>query len=81
METLARPLDKAPAQPAISAHLAARIQREFTTRWDTLWSGRSLLHGRDAGPDAVRLNGNDYLSLTGHPDIVRAQTEAIKTDA
>ena len=27
METLARPLDKAPAQPAISAHLAARIQR------------------------------------------------------
>ena len=81
METLDRPLDKAPAQPAISAHLAARIQREFTTRWDTLWSGRSLLHGRDAGPDAVRLNGNDYLSLTGHPDIVRAQTEAIKTDA
>lgn len=81
METLARPLDKAPAQPAISAQLAARIQREFTTRWDTLWSGRSLLHGRDAGPDAVRLNGNDYLSLTGHPDIVRAQTEAIKTDA
>lgn len=81
METLARPVHKAPAQPAISAHLAARIQREFTTRWDTLWSGRSLLHGRDAGPGAVRLNGNDYLSLTGHPDIVRAQTEAIKTDA
>lgn len=81
METLDRTLDKAPAQPAITAHLAARIQREFTTRWDTLWSGRSLLHGRDAGPDAVRLNGNDYLSLTGHPDIVRAQTEAIKSDA
>ncbi|WP_310564268.1 alpha-hydroxyketone-type quorum-sensing autoinducer synthase [Hydrogenophaga sp.] len=81
METLDRILDKAPAQPAISAHLAARIQREFTTRWDTLWGGRSLLHGRDAGADAVRLNGNDYLSLTGHPDIVRAQTEAIKSDA
>lgn len=69
------------AQPPISDHLAARIQREFTQRWDTLWSGRSLLHGRDAGPDAVRLNGNDYLALTGHPDIVRAQTEAIKADA
>ena len=67
--------------PAMSAHLAARIQREFTTRWDTLWSGSSLLHGRDAGPGAVRLNGNDYLSLTGHPDIVRAQTESIKSDA
>ena len=81
METLATTCARPPVNPAISAHLAARIQREFTTRWDTLWSGRSLLHGREAGPDAVRLNGNDYLSLTGHPDIVRAQTEAIKTDA
>lgn len=67
--------------PAMSAHLAARIQREFTTRWDTLWSGTSLLHGRDAGPGAVRLNGNDYLGLTGHPEIVRAQTESLKSDA
>lgn len=67
--------------PAMSAHLAARIQREFTCRWDTLWSGTSLLHGRDAGPGAVRLNGNDYLSLSGHPDIVRAQTDALRSDA
>ena len=81
MEALAPVRQTPPVNPAISAHLVARIQREFTTRWDTLWSGRSLLHGREAGPDAVRLNGNDYLSLTGHPDIVRAQTEAIKTDA
>lgn len=81
MEALELIRETTPVNPAISAHLTARIQREFTTRWDTLWSGRSLLHGRDAGPEAVRLNGNDYLSLTGHPDIVRAQTEAIKTDA
>ena len=81
MTSLACTRDKAPAHPAISEHLAGRIRREFTTRWDTLWSGRSLLHGREAGPGAVRLNGNDYLSLTGHPDIVQAQTLAIKTDA
>jgi CAI-1 autoinducer synthase len=67
--------------PAVSHHLAQRIQSEFTNRWDTLWSGRSLLHGRNPTSNAVRLNGNDYLSLTGHPDIVRAQTEAIKHDA
>ncbi|MEW6466687.1 MAG: alpha-hydroxyketone-type quorum-sensing autoinducer synthase [Pseudomonadota bacterium] len=64
----------------ISAHLQRRIEREFTIRWNTLWSGRSLLHGLDAGPDAVRLNGNDYLNLTGHPDIVRAQTDALRRD-
>ncbi len=64
----------------ISAHLAQRVQREFTQRWDQLWGGRSLLHGRSPGPDAVRLDGNDYLNLTGHPDIVRAQTDAIMRD-
>jgi CAI-1 autoinducer synthase len=74
------PLGRKP-DPAVSNHLAQRIQSEFTDRWNTLWSGRSLLHGRNPGPNAVRLNGNDYLSVTGHPDIVRAQTEAIKNDA
>lgn len=68
------------AVAAISGHLARRVHEEFTTRWDTQWGGRSLLHGLVAGPDAVRLNGNDYLNLTGHPDIVAAQTGAIKCD-
>jgi CAI-1 autoinducer synthase len=67
--------------PSITAHLEQRIHREFTTRWNQLWSGRSLLHGRTAGPNAVRLNGNDYLGLTGHPDIAQAQTLAIRHDA
>ncbi|MFM7331582.1 MAG: alpha-hydroxyketone-type quorum-sensing autoinducer synthase, partial [Brachymonas sp.] len=31
--------------------------------------------------NAVRLNGNDYLDLTVHPDIVRAQTQAMRHDA
>jgi CAI-1 autoinducer synthase len=77
-ELVCRPVS---LDPAISTHLANRIQREFTTRWETLWSGTSLLHGRDAGPGSVRLNGNDYLALTGHPDIVRTQTESLKSDA
>jgi CAI-1 autoinducer synthase len=66
--------------PALSHHLTRRIQSEFTDRWDTLWGGRSLVHGREPGPNAVRLNGNDYLSLSGNPDIVRAQTDALKQD-
>ena len=67
--------------PAVSGYLAHKIQHQFTDRWDKVWGGRSLLHGRNPGPNTVRLNGNDYLSLTGHPDIVRAQTEAMKNDA
>ena len=67
--------------PALSAHLCDRIERDFINRWNTLWGGRSLVHGRDPGPNAVRLNGNDYLNLTGHPTIVQAQSAAICEDA
>jgi len=83
MQVLDRPNNSpfpAPPVARISDHLAHRVQREFTTRWDTLWQGRSLLHGRVPGPDAVRLNGNDYLNITGHPDIVRAQSSALRCD-
>lgn len=81
MEVLEQaPASSSPARhaPVLSDHLLRRVQREFTFRWDTLWGGRSLLHGRNAGPDAVRLNGNDYLNLTGHPDIVQAQSRSLR---
>lgn len=67
--------------PAMSAHLAQRIQRDYTDRWNKQWGGRSILHGRNPHSNSVRLNGNDYLGLTGHPDIVRAQTNALKEDS
>ncbi len=85
MQTIEKPIISEPVahrpDPAMSDRLAQRIQSEFTDRWNKLWSGRSLVHGRNPGPNAVRLNGNDYLSLAGHPEIVRAQTEALKHDA
>ncbi|MEZ5663827.1 MAG: alpha-hydroxyketone-type quorum-sensing autoinducer synthase [Burkholderiaceae bacterium] len=81
MHHLAAPARVPSVNPPVSAHLQSRIDREFWTRWNGPWGGRSLLHGQDAGPGAVRLDGNDYLALTGHPDIVRAQIQAIRTDA
>lgn len=69
-----------PCDPDIPANLHRRIERDFAQRWNEQWSGRSLLHGLTPGPNAVRLNGNDYLALTGHPDIVRTQTEAMRHD-
>ena len=69
-----------PANPAYTPHLCDRIERDFIERWNRVWGGRSLVHGLDAGPDAVRLNGNDYLNVTGHPHIVQAQSAAIRRD-
>ncbi|HEX5739023.1 MAG TPA: hypothetical protein VFY22_10975, partial [Hydrogenophaga sp.] len=63
--------------PGLSATLQARIEREFMPRWNGVWGGKFVLHGRAPGPNAVRLDGNDYLGVTGHPDIVKAQIDAI----
>ncbi len=81
METLELVRGPTLVDPAMTSHLCDRIERDFVQRWNGAWGGRSLVHGLDPGPNAVRLNGNDYLSLTGHPQIVAAQTAAIREDA
>ncbi len=63
--------------PRLTATLEARIQRDFQPRWDGLWQGRFAVQGARPGPNSVRLDGNDYLSVSGHPDIVRAQVESL----
>jgi CAI-1 autoinducer synthase len=68
------------ADPALPELLRGRIAREFDARWQQEWGGKFVLHGRPAGAGAVRLDGNDYLSVTGHPDIVQAQLSALRQD-
>ncbi len=70
-----------PCDPDISAHLHKRIERDFAARWNEQWSGRFILHGRAQTPNSVRLDGNDYLGITGHPEILQAQTRALRHDA
>jgi len=67
-------------RPQLSAGLQQRIARDFEPRWTRDWGGRSLLEGCMPGASAIRLDGNDYLAVTGHPDIVRAQIEALLQD-
>jgi CAI-1 autoinducer synthase len=66
--------------PALHPQLQKRIERDFYPRWNDTWKGQFVLHGRPAAPDAVRLDGNDYLSLTGHPEIIQAQIASIRQD-
>jgi CAI-1 autoinducer synthase len=82
MEVIEAPLSAPSActDPALPAALRNRIEREFAARWRDEWGGKFVLHGRPAGPDAVRLDGNDYLSVTGHADIVQAQVSALRED-
>jgi CAI-1 autoinducer synthase len=64
--------------PALSAKLRGKIHGEFRSRFETEWGGKFATHGLAPGPNAVRLDGNDYLAVTGHPHIVQAQLDAIR---
>ena len=64
--------------PALGTQLTRRIARDFTPRWDQQWGGKFMLHGVPPGPNAIRLDGNDYLSVSGHPQIAQAQVDALR---
>jgi 7-keto-8-aminopelargonate synthetase-like enzyme len=65
-------------EPALSARLRNRIETEFRSRIEDEWGGKFATHGKAPGANAVRLDGNDYLSVTGHPAIVQAQLGALR---
>lgn len=67
-------------RPQLSARLQSRIATQFAARLRDEWGGKFVTHGRAPQSDDVRLDGNDYLSITGHPDIVQAQLSSIKGD-
>ena len=81
MQVLDRPLPsvaKTPRNPSLGSQLTQRIAQDFTPRWDQQWGGKFVLHGKMPRSDAIRLDGNDYLSISGHPQIVQAQVDALR---
>ncbi|MCW5649959.1 MAG: quorum-sensing autoinducer CAI-1 synthase [Ramlibacter sp.] len=80
MEVVGKQFATPPIHPPLGRHLKKRLT-DFAPRLKEEWGGKFVTHGRQAGPEAVRLDGNDYLSVTGHPDIVNAQINALRQDA
>ncbi|RKG90368.1 alpha-hydroxyketone-type quorum-sensing autoinducer synthase [Corallococcus terminator] len=65
-----------PAEPEfLQARQAAHEER--TKRWR---SSRHILSSIAPGPDAIMINGNDYLGLARHPRLVEAEVEALRRD-
>ncbi|GAA6143020.1 alpha-hydroxyketone-type quorum-sensing autoinducer synthase [Hydrogenophaga sp. 5NK40-0174] len=81
METLEIVEKKSIVNPPLSATLEARLERDFVPRFFGTWGGRFAVQGAHPGPNSIRLDGNDYLSVTGHPEIVAAQVAALRGDA
>lgn len=77
---VASPARHPASEPGLSPHLRQRIETQFRSRWENEWGRKFVTHGRAPGPDAVRLDGNDYLSVTGDPAIVQAQLDALRSN-
>jgi CAI-1 autoinducer synthase len=62
---------------ALLPRLQERIDRDYWPRVKDQWHGKFILHGSSATPSSIHLDGNDYLSLTGHSHIVQAQSKCL----
>jgi CAI-1 autoinducer synthase len=78
MEVIERQSPATRTQPGLSAKLRQRIATEFQSRWENEWGRKFVTHGVPPGPNAVRLDGNDYLTVTGHPEVVQAQLDSLR---
>lgn len=79
------PLDSLAARsrphPPLPEKLRIRIAHDYLPRRAREWGGRFFSDGLTPGPDAIRLDGNDYLAIGGHPQIIQAQIEALRHHA
>lgn len=79
MQVLERLPETTPkTNPPMLPRLRERFEQQFMLHWKTSWGGKPILHGRKPGSDSIRLDGNDYLGISGHPDIVRAQMDSLQ---
>ena len=65
-------------EPPLFPRLRERMASQFRKRWEEEWGARLPTQGRVPGRDAVRLDGNDYLAVTGHPAVVQAQVDSLR---
>jgi len=75
----ARPLSYPQAvlvRPPLDPRLLALV-KDYGKREES-WGGRFVMATSAPEADAIRLDGNDYLCLTGHPAIVNAQVASLK---
>ncbi|MFM2400092.1 MAG: hypothetical protein RL341_2249 [Pseudomonadota bacterium] len=68
-------------EPVLLDAVERRMAQKFLPRRNELWTDRFFVQGRTPGPNAVRLDGNDYLGLNGHEHIIRSQAEALQRNA
>uniref|UniRef100_B3ENU5 Uncharacterized protein n=1 Tax=Chlorobium phaeobacteroides (strain BS1) TaxID=331678 RepID=B3ENU5_CHLPB len=59
--------------------LEKKLQECETQSFRPRKNGKHLVLGKQPGPGALILQSNDYLDIGNHPDIVRAEIEALES--
>ena len=57
--------------------LARRVDGYYRERVQNTWDGGHIMRGRTPDADALHLSSNDYLSISRHPEILRAAAECM----
>lgn len=57
--------------------LARRVDGYYRERVQNTWDGGHIMRGRTPGKEALHLSSNDYLSISRHPEILRATAECL----
>ena len=78
LDRTTRPDAFTPRNPPLLPRLKERFEQKFMAHWESQWGGKPILHGSNPGSESIRLDGNDYLGIAGHPDIVRAQIASLQ---
>lgn len=78
LERISVPTPKIYHNPALLPRLREQVDLKFMAHWKEQWGGKCILHGRSPGSESIRLDGNDYLGISGNPSIVRAQIASLQ---
>lgn len=58
------------------SYLAEKINKHLH-RYDEEWKGRNIMHGLNPIGSSIKMISNDYLALASHPEVIRAQRDAL----
>ncbi|MGI9405741.1 MAG: alpha-hydroxyketone-type quorum-sensing autoinducer synthase [Hyphomicrobiaceae bacterium] len=66
--------------PGDPAFLNSRTQTYYRDRIERAWAGVHPMKGRTPQPGDIQLRTNDYLCLAGHPHVIEAEIQALRSN-
>ena len=66
--------------PTEPLFLRQHVDEYYRERVEKTWDGGHIMHGRVPDGNSILLVSNDYLDISGHPEIARAQIDCLERE-